>query len=204
MDGNWYNFNDGEVTRTTPSHVLENKTAAYVLFYLRRDYRPEKFTSYTPVGFRREPNSLNIFVDFNGRSFVKGSSKSIGCNCLIEALLACLKDNNVLCVANVPWIRKQLQIRYANGNSIVKENTYLKLKNHWRDVIDLIGLSAKSHGCDSGNLIHADRFSVTSVDANGCIIAERHGNGFIELFVLNEGNEHFVPLLHSRQSRMST
>ena len=72
MDGNWYNFNDGKVTRITPSQVLENKTAAYVLFYLRRDYRPEKFTSYTPVSFRRQRNSLNIFVELKGRSSLRG------------------------------------------------------------------------------------------------------------------------------------
>ena len=201
MDGNWYNFNDGEVTRITPSLVLENKTAAYVLFYLRRDYKPERFTSYTPVRFRREPNSFSIFVDINGRSFVKGSSKSIGCNCLIEALLACLKDNNILCVANVPWIRKQLQVRYANGNSIVKENTYLKLQNHWRDVIDLIGVSARRNDCDPENAIHAKNFSVTSVLADACIVDETVGDGPFILYVVNVGNGAFDPLIKDRQVR---
>ena len=39
MDGNWYNFNDEEVNRITADEVLKNKSAAYILFYLRRDNR---------------------------------------------------------------------------------------------------------------------------------------------------------------------
>ena len=49
IDGNWYNFDDGHVRQITSRDVLENKVAAYVLFYLRRDHRPETFTEYTSM-----------------------------------------------------------------------------------------------------------------------------------------------------------
>ena len=39
IDGNWYNFNDEEVNRITAGQVLQNQSAAYILFYLRRDNR---------------------------------------------------------------------------------------------------------------------------------------------------------------------
>jgi ubiquitin C-terminal hydrolase len=43
IDGEWYNFDDNEVRRVTAQEVVTDKVGAYVLFYLRRDYRPESF-----------------------------------------------------------------------------------------------------------------------------------------------------------------
>jgi len=43
QDGEWYLFDDGTVRRATKSEVEGEKVGAYVLFYIRRDYRPAVF-----------------------------------------------------------------------------------------------------------------------------------------------------------------
>ena len=178
---------------------MKDKIAPYVLLYLRRDYRPASFTEYIPVRIHRESNNPNVFVDFSGRSFVKGSSSNDGCNSLIQTLLDCLRDRSILCVANVPWIRKELQLRFRHGNGHVTEDSYLSLKHHWRDVIDLIGVSARRNDCDPENAIHAKNFSVTSVLADACIVDETVGDGAFGLYVVNDGNGAFAPLVKDRQ-----
>jgi len=42
-DGEWYSFDDGSVRRATPQEVEADNVGAYVLFYIRRDYRPASF-----------------------------------------------------------------------------------------------------------------------------------------------------------------
>mmetsp|Transcript_111183 Transcript_111183/g.344905 ORF Transcript_111183/g.344905 Transcript_111183/m.344905 type:complete len:526 (+) Transcript_111183:2-1579(+) len=42
-DGEWYNFDDGCVRRVTADEVQDDKVGAYVLFYIRRDFRPASF-----------------------------------------------------------------------------------------------------------------------------------------------------------------
>jgi len=42
-DGEWYNFDDGCVRRVSVEEVEADKVGAYVLFYIRRDYRPTSF-----------------------------------------------------------------------------------------------------------------------------------------------------------------
>ena len=91
---------------------------------------------------RRERGNLNVFVEFSGRSFIKGFASGDGYNCLIQTLLACLNDNGILCVADVPWIREELRRRFRTGENIVMAKNYLDLRNHWRSIIDLIGISA--------------------------------------------------------------
>ena len=155
--------------------------------------------------FERAPVRTNrrdkrrIFVEFSGRQFVKGSASGAGCNCLIQTLLACLNDDNVRCVANVPWIRQELRRLFPVGENIVTERNYLDLRNHWRSIIDLIGVSARHQGCDEQNQIHARNFRVTGVLEEAARVVEADGDGPIHLFTLNEGNYHFVPLLRNRE-----
>ena len=158
----------------------------------------------TPVQIRRERGNLNVFVEFSGRSFIKGFASGDGYNCLIQTLLACLNDNGILCVADVPWIREELRRRFRTGENIVMAKNYLDLRNHWRSIIDLIGISARRNSCDPANQIHARNFNVTAVLEDGRFVAEKDGEGPISLFMLNEGNSHFVPLLRNRQRWMST
>ena len=152
----------------------------------------------TPVRIERV-HKQRVLVDFSGRSFVKGSASGAGCNCLIRTLLACLNDNNLRCVANIPWIRQELQKLFPAGENIVMEGNYLDLRNHWRSIIDLIGVSARYEGCDERNQIHARNFRVTSVLEEAARVVEEDGDGPIHLFTLNEGNYHFVPLIRNRE-----
>lgn len=43
VDGCWYNFDDGLVQKVPAEEVEADKVGAYVLFYIRRDYRPANF-----------------------------------------------------------------------------------------------------------------------------------------------------------------
>ena len=118
---------------------------------------------------------------------------------MIRTLLACLNDNNLRCVANVPWIRQELQKLFPDGENIVTKNNFLDLRNHWRSIIDLIGVSARQQGCDERNQIHSENFRVTGVLEEAERVVEEDGDGPIHLFTLNEGNYHFVPLIRNRE-----
>jgi len=43
VDGDWYGFDDSDVRRVSAEEVQSDKVGAYVLFYIRRDHRPESF-----------------------------------------------------------------------------------------------------------------------------------------------------------------
>merc|ERR1711974_371560 len=51
-DGEWYNFDDGSVRRVPRQEVQDDKVGAYVLFYMRRDHRPQKFQVAQPESGR--------------------------------------------------------------------------------------------------------------------------------------------------------
>ena len=76
-----------------------------------------------PVRIDRR-HKRRILVEFSGRHFVKGAASGIGCNCLIHTLLSCLNDNNLRCVANVPWIRQELQKLFPDGENIVTKKQF--------------------------------------------------------------------------------
>ena len=153
----------------------------------------------TPVQIHRDAGNQNVVVEFDNRSFIKGFASGDGCNCLIETLLACLNDNDLRCIADVPWIRQELRRRFRQGENRVTEGNYLDLRNHWTTIIDLIGISARRNECDPTNQIHARNFNVTAVLEEQRIVVERDGVGPVNLFVLNEDIRHFVPLLRNRQ-----
>ena len=152
----------------------------------------------TPVRIYKERGTLNTYVEFSGHRFVKGFASGLGCNCLIETLLACLNDNGILCVANVPWIRNELRKLFPQGENQVTARNYLDLRNHWRPIIDRIGVSARQQGSDTEHQIYARNFTVTAVHEETRVVSERDGNGPVELFVLNEGLSHFSPLLREK------
>ena len=152
----------------------------------------------TPVRIQRV-HAHQTLVEWNAGNFVKGSASGAGCNCLIQTLLACLNDNGILCVADVPWIRQELRKQFLTGENMVTHANFLDLRNHWRSIIDLLGVSARRHGCDRENQIHARNFRVTSVLEDVQRVVEVDGDGPIHLFMLNEGNYHFVPLLRNRE-----
>ena len=141
-----------------------------------------------------------MLVEWGTHSFLKGFASGDGFNCLIQTLLACLNDQGLLCVANVPWIRLELRKRFRAGENQVTERNYLDLRNHWESIIDLIGVSARAHACDPENQIYATNFNVTAVLEQTSRVVEKDGDGPLALFILNEGNMHFVPLLRNREN----
>ena len=156
-----------------------------------------------PNMFKRAPvrifrEDLNrVIVEFEGKRFVKGSASGDGFNCLIYALLGALNDVGVLCVADVPWVRDELRRRFKTGSDQVTAEKCLDLRPHYASVIDLIGLSARANGCDAAGKIRAENFSVTCVAEDQLVVGEVVGSG-ASLYVLNEGLQHFVPLLRDR------
>ena len=65
--------------------------------------------------------------------------------------------------------------------------------------MDLIGISAKRHGCDPNGDIKSENFAVTCVMEDARRVYEADGNGACRLFLINEGNSHFSPLLIDRE-----
>ena len=131
---------------------------------------------------------------------MKGSASGTGFNCLIDTLRKCLNDQGFKCVANIPWIRNELRKRFPTGENAVEACNYLDFRNHWKDIIDLIGESAREHGCDPNHDIFASNFNVTAVLEETSRVIEVDGAGPVALYILNEGNRHFVPLLRNREN----
>ena len=123
-----------------------------------------------------------------------------GCNCLIRTLRECLNDRGLFCVADVPWIRLELLKRFRAGENRVTEDNFLDLRNHWRSIVDLIGMSARENDCDPHRRIVAANFNVTAVLEESRPVVEVDGEGPIPSFILNQGNMHFVPLLRNRDN----
>ena len=96
-----------------------------------------------------------------------------------------------------------LRKRFPTGENAVKERNYLDFRNHWKSIIDLIGESARAHGCDPNHQISASTFNVTAVLEETSRVIEVDGAGPVALFILNEGNSHFVPLLRNREHEKS-
>ena len=151
----------------------------------------------TPVHIQRHRDHVKVKI--NEDMFIKGFAPGTGCNCLISTLLSCLNDKGILCVANIEWIREELQRQFPEGDNQVTLHNYLDLRNHWRKIIDLIGISAKRHGCDPNGHIKSENFAVTCVMEDARRVYEADGNGACRLFLINEGNSHFSPLLIDRE-----
>ena len=77
-------------------------------------------------------------------------------------------------------------------------SNFLDLRNHWRAVVDLLGISARDHGYDQAVQIRSQNFNVTAVLEDTRRVVEQDGDGPIGLYILKEGNSHFVPLLRNR------
>ena len=157
----------------------------------------------TPVRITRQEHLQRVLVEWNGRSFIKGNVSGEGCNCLIRTLRECLNDQGLLCVADVPWIRLELRKRFRAGENRVTEDNFLDLRNHWRSIVDLIGMSARENDCDPHRRIVAANFNVTAVLEESQRVVEVDGEGLIPLFILNQGNMHFVPLLRNTERVIS-
>ena len=91
------------------------------------------------------------------------------------------------CVANVAWIRYQLRMRFTASHLYpVTERSFLDLRNHWEDVVELILTSARALGCQLDDTLQPASFRITSVKERREVIGDDVGAGRHRLFTLNE------------------
>jgi len=137
-------------------------------------------------------------VYFGGMAFVKGCANGEDNNCLINALTQAVSDHYAV-IVDVVWIRQELRQRFPDGPNIVTERNFLDLRAHWGSVVSLISESAFSMGFrESRARIRPELFRVTCVDEQSSVIGDVVGDGGTNLYLLNEGRSHFVPLLRRR------
>ena len=149
-----------------------------------------------PVSIERGVRCTRVRI--GDRRFVKGSAPGTDNNCLIFALLEALQDFTPVLI-DVPWVRVQLQRRFPSGDNKVSERSFLDMRPHWRDVISLIGESAERLGIAEGRRIRPEAYRFVAVHEEREVIGDVVGEGPTELFILNEGFLHFVPLLRDRR-----
>ena len=131
--------------------------------------------------------------------FVKGSASGAGNNCLIFSLLEAIRMHSFRIIANVEWIRLELQRRYpASRSYAVTQSNFLDLRNHWEAVVDLILASARFQGCLLPADLSAASFRVISIQENARVIGDHVGTGRFELYIMNQGFLHFIPLIPRR------
>ena len=105
-------------------------------------------------------------------------------------------DPEIPDVADIPWVRERLQERFPKvGRSRVTANNFLDLKEHWAAVIDLIGECARVRGFKDHERIRASNVVIVGISQEEKRIVAKEGSGSMPLFVLNQSQCHFVPLL---------
>ena len=144
-----------------------------------------------------------VLVRFRDVRLVRGLASGKDNNCLIVALRESLKDIGYPSWAHPPDVRDQLRIMYPSGPNRVTEMNFLDLRPHCESVIDLIGRESRRKGLDENNFIHARNFTVCCVFEQLRRVGEEVGVGRPigrpnTLYVLNQGLQHFVPLLEDR------
>ena len=76
----------------------------------------------------------------------------------------------------------------------VTRDNFLDLRNHWRDIIHLIGTSSSNNGCRDAR-IAPETFTVVAVERDHGQVVEQVGDGPTRLYVFNDRLIHFDPLL---------
>ena len=134
--------------------------------------------------------------------FVKGLASGVRFglnNCLIHTLQQALDSVLGPVLVDIPWVRKELKVRFPRTQppnvATVTDANFLDLGEHWKAVIDLLGVSARNHGCDLQNQIHHRFFQIHCVDERTKTLGSCEGDGAVKLYILNEGGNHFVPLI---------
>ena len=160
--------------------------------------------SAAPDMFRRSDvrihkRQFETEVIIDGAQFIKGYATGAGNNCLVDALTQAIQDTGIPCRSNNPWVRQELLQRFLRiGESAVTLESFLDLRRHWRDTVDLIGASARSMGLDTDNRIRAETFRVVCIEENRSVVGDADGDGPVAVHLLNEGFLHYRPLLRRR------
>ena len=134
-------------------------------------------------------------------TYFKVQASGAGSNCLVYSLLQCIGMAGLPCSANVPWVRTEMMKQFTSaGVSAVTSGTYLDLCEHWASVVSLLGSSARSMGLDLEKRIVPSLFQITCISDVHSVIGDLVGTGRVHLYLFNEGNCHYSPLLPYRSS----
>ena len=128
------------------------------------------------VRIYKRQSKTEVIID--GTHFIKGYATSAGNNCLVDALTQAIHDAGIPCMSNNPWVRQELLRRFPRtGESAVTLHSFLDLRRHWRETVDLIGESARSMGLDTGNRLRANTFRVVCIEENRSVVGDADGDG---------------------------
>ena len=129
-------------------------------------------------------------------NFVLGRASGEGCNCLIYSFQKILPTS----MFDVPFVRAELERRHAGRPTAIIQQDYLDLAIYWEDIIDIIGL----HNFQGVIPNFSSKFRICCVDmcwiGNGEVLPRGVPQGDRQnLYIARVNQNHFVPLLRSRQ-----
>ena len=131
----------------------------------------------------------SVLVRIDDKEFTMGEASGCGFNCLIFTLMQSL---GVIC--SVSYIRSELERRHSGKASQIQPGTYLELKEHWRDIVDLLGL----HNI-VGKKFCADDFRILCIDVNlpghGDVLPPGNDAARTSVHIGRQNLNHFVPLI---------
>lgn len=132
------------------------------------------------MGVRRDGDCFVV----DGRRYRRGFASGRANNCLIDTL-----RQKLGLVANVDWVRSQLQFRFSEpGAAQVTAANFLTLDLHWEAVVDLLLENAE-------RAVRHDAVRIVCVDTEFLGNGDVLGNGALSLFIARENGNHFVPLI---------
>ena len=149
-----------------------------------------------------EPNG-SVWITIDDMNFLRGSASGLrfgANNCLIHTLQQAVADNNMPSIdAIIPSVRRSLLDRFPRtGVDAVTRDNFLVHDLHWEAIVDCLGLHARDTGFDAEGRIAHTSFTLVVVSEDRSAIASIEGTGPIRLYILNQGNMHYVPLLRRR------
>ena len=153
----------------------------------------------------------NVTLSYRTRDLTlrAGYATGAGNNCLIDSLFQCIHNagdgsetRDFSCADCIEFseIRRLLCERFFGivGLAAVTRFSHLDFCEHARAVVGLIGESVRRVGLASGDNIVADAFTLVVVAIDSAAIGDIVGSGATTLYLVNEGNFHYRPLLLPR------
>ena len=133
----------------------------------------------------------------DGRDFMVGTASGAANNCLIHSLWQAVSDHCPLppCVTR---IRQELMREFNTpGDSQVTEFNFLTFEFHALPILRGFGALPP---IDKEHAMRSEMFTVRLVHQESAHVADEIGTGPVILYIMNEGNRHFVPFLQKRDS----
>ena len=133
---------------------------------------------------RWQPSGL---VDIDGVRYEAGKADGLGCNCLIESLRQVLGFAQDADACRL--VRDKLRQKYWRRDaSFVGEGTYLYAHEHWEDVV-------RYWAEVTGAEVAPEDLTVTCLSWQHDMSGMVEGRGPRRVYIVNDENRHFDPLL---------